>query len=291
MPNIKEKLLEGLFETNAIRVCPADNPFWYTSGKIGPYYVNTHFLYGDEKKANELLSIIDKAKNKKRECSYIIFEKVIKNYNEQVIYKTAIDALAESINEHVDINEIDYISGGERRDWFFSLVTAHLLKKPHITIFKDMDAYIFSEGTSKKAGTIEGARVLHIADLITGASSYERAWIPAVKKISGNITYSFVIVDRLQGGAETLKNLGVVSHSLANIDTDVFKLAYEKKFISLDQYNLVCDYIKDPDKFMRNFFRDNPDFIIKALSGDEKTAQRARLCIEKGYCLLNNHSQ
>ena len=89
------------------------------------------------------------------------------------IYKTAIDALAESINEHVDINEIDYISGGERRDWFFSLVTAHLLKKPHITIFKDMDAYIFSEGTSKKAGTIEGARVLHIADLITGASSYE----------------------------------------------------------------------------------------------------------------------
>lgn len=115
MPNIKEKLLEGLFETNAIRVCPADNPFWYTSGKIGPYYVNTHFLYGDEKKANELLSIIDNAKNKKRECSYIIFEKVIKNYNEQVIYKTAIDALAESINEHVDINEIDYISGGERR--------------------------------------------------------------------------------------------------------------------------------------------------------------------------------
>ncbi len=43
MPDIKEKLIEGLFETDAIKVCPAGKPFWYTSGKIGPYYVNTHF--------------------------------------------------------------------------------------------------------------------------------------------------------------------------------------------------------------------------------------------------------
>jgi len=291
MPDIKEKLLKGLFETNAIRVCPADNPFWYTSGKIGPYYVNTHFLYGGEKKANELLSIIDNTKSNKQECSRIIFEHAVKNYDEQVIYKTAIDALAESIKENVGIDEIDFISGGERRDWFFSLVAAHLLKKPHITIFKDMEAYIFNGETSEKAESIEGARVLHIADIITTASSYERAWVPAVKNIWGNLAYSFVIADRLQGGAENLKSLGVVSHSLVNIDVDVFKSAYEKKYINLDQYNLVRDYIKDPDAFMRNFFRENPDFIEKALSGDEKTAERARLCIEKGYCSLNNHTQ
>jgi len=286
MSNIKEKLVEGLFETNAIRVCPADNPFWYTSGKIGPYYVNTHFLYGSEQKANELLSIIDNAKNNKQECSYIVFENAVKNYDEQAIYKTAIDALVESIKENAGINEFDFISGGERRDWFFSLVAAHLLKKPHITIFKDMEAYIFNGGTSKKAESIKGARVLHIADIITGASSYERAWIPAIRRISGNIAYSFVIVDRLQGGAETLKKLGVVSHSLANIDEGVFRSAYEKKYINLDQYNLVCSYMKDPDAFMQNFFRKNPDFIEKALSGDEKTAQRARLCLEKGYCVV-----
>jgi orotate phosphoribosyltransferase len=265
-------------------VCPADNPFWYTSGKIGPYYVNTHFLYGSEQKANELLSIIDNAKNNKQECSNIVFENAIKNYKEQEIYKTAIDALVQSIKECVGTNEIDYISGGERRDWFFSLVTAYLLSKPHITIFKDMDAYIFNGVTSKKAESLEGARVLHIADIITGASSYERAWIPAVRKISGNIAYSFVIVDRLQGGAETLRKHGVVSYSLANINADVFNSAYEKKYINFDQYNLVRSYMKDPDAFMHNFFRENPDFIKKALSGDEKTAQRARLCLEKGYC-------
>ncbi|HAA25297.1 MAG TPA: orotate phosphoribosyltransferase [Ruminiclostridium sp.] len=286
MPDIKEKLIEGLFETDAIKVCPAGKPFWYTSGKIGPYYVNTHFLYGGEEKANELLSIIDEAKNNKRECSGIILEYALKNYNEQAIYRTAIDALVESINEHAGINGLDYISGGERRDWFFSLVTAYLLKKPHITIFKDMEAYIFSGGTAKKVESIEGARVIHIADIITTASSFERAWVPAIRKISGNLEHSFVIVDRMQGGAETLKKLGVASHSLANIDAGVFRSAYEKKYINKDQYNVVCDYIKDPDAFMRNFFSENPDFIKKALSGDEKTAQRARLCIEKGYCVI-----
>lgn len=284
MPDIKEKLLEGLFETDAIRVCPAGNPFWYTSGKIGPYYINTHFLYGGEKQANELLSIIDEVKDKRQECSHVVFEKALTNYNEQAIYKSVVDALVKSIKENAGIDGIDYISGGERRDWFFSLVAAYLLKKPHITIFKDTEAYIFDGESSRKAESIECARVLHIADLITTASSYERSWIPAVRKISGNIVYSFAVVDRLQGGAETLKKFGVVSHSLVNINADVFRLACEKKYINPDQYNLVCDYMKDPDAFMRNFFRENPGFIEKALSGDERTAQRARLCIEKGYC-------
>ena len=50
MPN--EKLIKWLFETNAFRVCPENEPFWYTSGTIGPYYINTHFLYGSEEKGN-----------------------------------------------------------------------------------------------------------------------------------------------------------------------------------------------------------------------------------------------
>jgi len=30
-----------LFETNALKIAPAEKPFWYTSGLIGPYYINT----------------------------------------------------------------------------------------------------------------------------------------------------------------------------------------------------------------------------------------------------------
>jgi hypothetical protein len=62
LEQINEKLVNWLFETNAVRVCPQDRPFWYTSGTIGPYYINTHFLYGSEEKANSLLKLIDSEK-------------------------------------------------------------------------------------------------------------------------------------------------------------------------------------------------------------------------------------
>ena len=58
-------LVSYLFETNALRICPDNKPFWYTSGKIGPYYINTHFLYGSEQDAVDLLKFIDSEKENK----------------------------------------------------------------------------------------------------------------------------------------------------------------------------------------------------------------------------------
>ncbi len=38
-------LKSHLFETNAVKVCHGDKPFWLTSGKISAYFINTHFVY------------------------------------------------------------------------------------------------------------------------------------------------------------------------------------------------------------------------------------------------------
>lgn len=290
MSNIKEKLIKSLFDTKAIRVCPANKPFWYTSGKIGPYYINTHFLYGSEEKANSLLKTIDSIKERKEECTAILYDHVLKNYSEDDIYKSTIDALLESILQIMPTDDFDYISGGERRDWFFSLAIAALLKKPHITIFKDLDAYVFQNQKSEKLTSLNGAKVLHIADLITSASSYERAWIPVIKNAAGDLKYSFVIIDRLQGGSELLEKLGVNSNALVGIDRNVFEEAYVKKYIDKEQFHMVMKYIEDPDIFMKDFFSNNPDFIVNALNSDERTASRARLCIEKGYCNLGENN-
>jgi len=87
------KLVQWLFETKAIRVCPPDKPFWYTSGTIGPYYINTHFLYGSEEKANELLKAIDREKENITECPGKILGMALANYEENPIYRGVIDAL------------------------------------------------------------------------------------------------------------------------------------------------------------------------------------------------------
>ena len=275
-------LMSYLFETNAIRFCEENKPFWYTSGKIGPYFINTHFIYGSEKEANELLSFIDESLSDKMTLPKKVFDKVSKQYNENKIYHDVIEHIKSYIEENIDINEIDYISGGERRDWFFSNAIAYLLKKPHITIYKDLSTVEsnFDFSQTKEVSNLEGKKVLHVADLITVASSYIRAWIPAIKNLGASILWSCVVVDRMQGGKEKLEAEGVKSLSLVNVDTDLFKKALELGFINSNQLELLNKFFKSPDDCMREFLINHPEFIENALNSDEKTKKRAQLLVD-----------
>jgi len=272
-------LVNYLFDTDAFRVCPENKPFWYTAGKIGPFYVNTHFLYGSETKANELLSFIDSAKEDVLTCPKAILDKTLTNYESDKIYKDIIDTCIDFINKNIGVDNFEYISGGERRDWFFSLIIAEKLNKPHITIYKDLSCVT----GNVKTEPLNGATVLHIADLITEASSYERAWIPAIKEQGGVIKYSLAVVDRVQGGKEVLAKYDIESYSLVNIDKGMFDSAKTSNLLSDNQYNMIIDYTKDPDGAMKKFMDEHPEFLENALNSDPKTADRAKLCIEKGF--------
>ena len=39
-------ILKALLDTEALRLAPPGEVFWYTSGTVGPYYINTEYLYG-----------------------------------------------------------------------------------------------------------------------------------------------------------------------------------------------------------------------------------------------------
>lgn len=271
-----------LFETNAIKFCEENKPFWYTSGKIGPYFINTHFIYGSEKEAIELLSFIDKSLSDKMTLPNKIFEKVLEQYNKNEIYRNVIDNMKSYIENNIDISEINYVSGGERRDWFFSNIIAYLLKKPHITIYKDLSIVVSSYDFSntEKVNNLKTKNVLHVADLINVASSYIRAWIPAIENLGGKIKWSCVVVDRMQGGKEKLEDVGIKSLSLVSVDSNLFKHALDLKIINKNQLELLNNFFEDPDKTMRNFLINNPDFLKKAFKSDEKTKKRAKLLID-----------
>lgn len=279
-------LVSCLFETKALKVSPEDNPFWYTSGKLGPYYINTHFLYGGEEKANELLSLIDAAKEDMINCPKAVFDKVLENYKTDENFKKVVDITVDYIKTNIDLSEFEYVSGGERRDWFFSMIVAHILKKPHITIYKDLQT-VSSDCNFDKTDEVKdlnSAKVLHVADLITVASSYERAWIPAIHNLNADIVSSVSIVDRLQGGKEILNAAGIDSHSLINIDKDLFNLAEQQGLINKEQHNIISDYIDDPDGAMKKFIQKHPDFLQNELDGtNPKNAERAKLCIESNF--------
>ena len=275
-------LVSYLFQTNAFKVCPNNKPFWYTSGKIGPYFINTHFLYGSEESAVEFLSFIDLEKDNKLELPKKVLDKTLNQYNSNNIYKEVIDEMVSFIKSHMNIDEIDYVSGGERRDWFFSNIVAYLLGKPHITVFKDLSTVVSTPdfGETFVKSDLNGKKVLHVADLVTAASSYVRAWIPAVQSLGAEIVWSVVVVDRMQGGNDRLKSLGIDAYSLVQIAPDMFKKALDLGIISEEQSAMLNKFYEDPDGTMKKFLTDHPEFLENALKSDEKTIVRARLCIE-----------
>lgn len=273
-----------LFETNAFRICEENKPFFYTSGKIGPYFVNGHFLYGSEKEANSLLDFInDELENvEKSKIPQDIFAKVLYQYENNVIYSTIINHFVFYIKEHIPLESIDYISGGERRDWYFSNIVAYLLKKPHLTIYKDLtvveSTYNFS--SNETVTNINKTNILHVADLLNQASSFFKSWIPAIQNVGGKILWSAVAIDRDEGGHEKLEENNIESLALIHIDSSLFNHALKLNIITENQLKMLEEFKKNPYESMRNFLIHHPEFLENALKSDTKTAKRAKTCID-----------
>lgn len=93
--------LRNLIQTEAFRFIDETTPWFpYTSGQIGPYYVQSVCVERDGAK-----------------------------------YARAVKSLIELIR--AEIGAFDVISGGETRDWDFSNPVAVLMKKPHAKMYKD----------------------------------------------------------------------------------------------------------------------------------------------------------
>ncbi|MFA6076064.1 MAG: orotate phosphoribosyltransferase [Negativicutes bacterium] len=255
-----------LFQTGAVKVCPADKPFWYTSGMVGPYYVNTHFLYGSETKAKELLVIIDELKDNQDACAEKLLAILMNNYHTDAIFKNTIDGMIATLTAKYPAQSIDYISGGERRDWIFSLPVAQLLGIPHITMFKDLACSVLAARpqSDKAAKLYPTSVIIHIADLLNTASSYERAWVQILTKLGSHLTASLVVVDRNQGGGKFMHGNNIDNIACVTIDEGFFRNASKDGYISAAQLDMIIDYIADPKKYMKDFLIKHPEYLETA---------------------------
>jgi len=93
--------------------------------------------------------------------------------------------------------------------------------------------------------------------------------------------WSLSIIDRQQGGTKVFENANVKSYSLLKVDEELFKKSMAMGEITFEQYCMVKDYINNPEEAMLLFIKHHPDFLEDALSGDEKTRQRAKMFMEK----------
>ena len=222
---MENPIISWLFETDAVRVCPEGQPFWYTSGKLGPFYINTQFLYGSEAAANALLKTIEEACAGEKLAFY---DKVWADISAQLESCPIFSQLIDLMTEEARKLDVDFVSGGERRDFFFSMPVAKKLGLGHLSIFKDLSCvYTDENGVSMDPAeaNLAGKKSVHIADLITVASSYIRAWIPAVEALGAKIAYSLAVVDRDQGGSKILADAGCPLTTLVTIKPELFDAA------------------------------------------------------------------
>jgi orotate phosphoribosyltransferase len=279
----QKSIIRWLFETQAIRVCPPGQPFWYTSGTLGPYYINTHFLYGSETSANDLLALIESLADEPLFLPPQISLAVTKQYNHVPAFKRVCDLLARSY----PADSFDIVSGGERRDFFFSVQVANLLGKPHLSILKNGTMILSQDHFTKNllvdAGVLTGSQVLHVADLVTEASSYQRVWLPSVRRAGANMQQTVTVIDRNQGGREWLAENNVILKALVQIDRRFFVQALNAGQISSDQFAMIDRFMTSPRDFMDHFLHEHPTFLEQQIALGGRNKERALRCIEKGY--------
>lgn len=274
-------LLEALVKSEALRIAPPGEVFWYTSGTLGPYYVSTHYLFGGPEAAQGLLDFIDSDSG-----TADFHEKLSARVGEQLekdaAFRNVIESLVSNIQTRQGADQIDWVSGGERRDWFFSLPVAMTMGLPHLYIYKDGSTFLADNGPLTAIDEFTGRNTAHIADLVTEASSYARAWIPAIRNRGGQMLISANVIDRAQGGMDVIDDAGVDGIALLRVDETLFGDLLERGMIDGEQQAVLLDYLGDPAGAMKRFLQATPGFLEKALnSSDARTAERARLLVDQ----------
>jgi len=215
----------GLFESAAYKVNTAE-PFMYASNKIGPIYVDCRMLQQNPFRWGQ-----------------------------------AVENMQRLIWEKVGLPQISYISGGETADLPFSIRVAAALEKPHTIIRKEVKSY---GAKNNFAGPVpkQGEHVVHVADLMTDGKSAEQ-WVQVLRGAGATVEHYFYVFDRLQGGQERLKKLGVTAHPLCWMDADFFeKVGVEKGYIKQESYDSVKEYLADAANWAHAYLRQHPEFVV-----------------------------
>ena len=239
MTETENNLLKLIHDTKAVSIWnhKTGPVFWYAASVPGPFYVNTEFVIGPElaeKLLKQITSIIENKTSSKQRADDLN-KLILSAYASSPTYKKVIDAMVEKANIEFPKDSYTLVSGGERRDWLFSIPYAHVTGIKHAFLFKNEE--IFCADTYK-----EGETVLHIADLINNAASYFNLWFPILNKAKLKCIGTLCINSRGSVGVKKLLDFGLKTVALNSVDVDFFQKSKANKLIDEDTLTEVTTY-------------------------------------------------
>ncbi|OFW82255.1 MAG: hypothetical protein A2201_05520 [Alicyclobacillus sp. RIFOXYA1_FULL_53_8] len=263
--SVRQRLLEQLVKTGAIRVRndANDAPFWYTSGQPGPFYINVEKVAGQSavvsmlEEINRILAAPDESADKAQQVWQLITEH-LKNDQE---YRDTI-ALMVDYYRSLRPNQPTLISGGERRDWFFSIPFAQMLGLPHLFLLKNGGHWLVDTNGHPLDFGVHGASVLHVADIVNTASSYFRYWIPTLKQLDVQFHETVTAAVRNQDGVQALEQAGVHVITPLDMNPAVFSEARTLGLISDFAFDEIKLYFESPQEWTRFLLRDSAAALL-----------------------------
>ncbi len=173
------------------------------------------------------------------------------------------------------LSNFDIISGGETRDWIFSMPVANLLEIPHVMLYKD----------GKKVGAeMDGRRVLHIADLNNEGSSVERYWTPIIQSSNGKLEDVLFFVDRMEDGVQVMKRLGLRSLSVVKLNEIAWDYQLKNGVVTPTAYRNLRERLENKGIWARKMLRTNEgiDRLVE-LFDNPKSREKVKGILKKGY--------
>ncbi|MDD3289043.1 MAG: hypothetical protein PHX43_08635 [Alphaproteobacteria bacterium] len=266
------ELLKLIYNTQAVSIWNRTKGpvFWYAASVPGPFYVNTEMVIGSIlakdllEKITEIIAESPDSASRADKLNKII----IPAYEGNEGYKKLIATMAAKVNEEFPAKSFTAISGGERRDWLFSIPLANALGIKHAFIFKNKKVYC--EQPLEK-----NERILHVSDLINNAASYFDAWLPALE--SYNLECMGTICVNSRGpGAQKLIDSGQKVVALNRIDISFFEKLKSSGLIDLETVAEIATYFNSSkewaSKYLVNDIRNVSFFDIANL--DKKSMGR-----------------
>ena len=185
--------------------------------------------------------------------------------------------------------DVDFVSGGERRDFFFSMPVARKLGLGHLSIFKDLSSvYTDANGVSmpSEAGkACPSKRSVHIADLVDGRfllyprmdSRRRRVWAQR-----SPVRWPSSIA--IRAAATFSKNAGCPLTTLIVIKPELFETAHQH---GTHHRQAACAraafHRRSGCLHARVSSFAHPNFLAEEIAKGGKSAQRAQLCISSGF--------
>ncbi len=187
----------------------AHEPFKYTSGKIGPVYVDCRRLISFVKERGQLM-----------------------------------DFAAQIAREEIGAGNIDYVAGGETAGIPYAAFIAERLEKPMLYVRKKPKGFGRMAQIEGQMG--EGARVLLIEDVQNFGASV-KVFIDALREAGAQVGDLVVIFSHgHESSRKNMDEMGMKLHALCDWWT-VLELARAKNYFDAETLASVEAYLKNPD--------------------------------------------